>query len=180
MTNSTKNTALDLNRDEKGIVTAKAFNDKLGAFVRSQTTQRDNLQVLIVAGLEQYQLSGNTIYLTKTLEKCIGVRSLPTASIKEYIKVHANVTWAKSKDGKTNVFKKIGGKGVEREVTLPTVAWYNHETKAKDEAKADVSGIAQLKATYTRLTKALADKKVKKDEIESTKAALAALKPFIA
>lgn len=180
MTNSAKNTALDLNRDESGIVTAKAFNDKLGAFIRSQTTQRDNLQVLFVAGLEQYQLSGNTIYLTKTLEKCIGVRSLPTASIKEYIKAHANVTWAKSKDGKSNVFKKVGGKGVERKVTLPTVAWYNHETKAKDEAKTDVAAIAQLKATYARLSKALTDNKVKADDVEKTQQALAALKPFVA
>jgi hypothetical protein len=169
-----------IDRDDKGVLLSGVFSRKLSGFVTSQKTQRDNLQSLIVAGLEQYAAHGNTVYLTSTLEKCIGVKSLPTASIKEYIKAHADVKWTKSKDGKNVVFAKSTAKGVERSVTMPDTAWYNHESKTKSEAKADTDGMASLKATYNRLTKLIADGKLKADSVVETQKALAALKPFVA
>lgn len=176
MTNA--KTAIDVKRDTKGIVDSGVFNTKLAAFVKSQKNQRDNLQFLIVAGLEQYDKSGNTIYLTAVLEASIGVRSLPTKAIKAYIQKHANVAWTLDKNGKNHVFKKTE-KG-EPKVKLPELAWYNDETKKRDEAKADIAAITQLKATYTRLKTALDQGKVKADQREKTEQALAALAPFVA
>jgi len=111
----------------------KTYKRKLNSVLKSAKTQRDNVQELIIAGLEQYSEHGSCNYLTMLVQGCIGVRSLPTRSITAYIQAHANVTWAKLKDG-TDGYKKKG-KGVE--VSMPDVTWYdwegnNHNTVATE------------------------------------------------
>lgn len=141
---------------------SKVFSAKLGAFVRSTSTQRDNLQDLILAGIELYMDSGNTVYLTKVMNACIGVRSLPTKVIKAYIQDHANVSWSKAKDGQL-VFKKIGK---EVEVTWPVVVWYDPAQEKKDQAKPDLDMITTIKALRKKLEKALESHTVKEGQEE--------------
>ena len=139
------------------------FNKALSAFISSQTTQRDKLQVILMAGFEQAIDNGNTEYLTKALNACINVRSLPTNAIKEYVKVHIeNCAWLKGKDGNM-VFKKAI-KAKPMIVTMPTVVWYEHEVAAKSQAKPDMDVVAQAKALFTKLTKALEAETVKEGQ----------------
>lgn len=143
-------------------ITAKNFKSKLAGFKTSILTQRDNLQEFLEFGLLHYKKHGNTLYLSQTLNVCVGVKALPTKAIKDYIKDHANVTWAKNKDGDM-IFKK-SGKQVE--VTMPSVIWYNSKHVAKDQAKADMDVLARTKTLLTSLNNALKDGHVKEGQHE--------------
>lgn len=143
-------------------ITAKNFKSKLAGFKNSMLTQRDNLQEFLEFGLLHYKENGNTVYLSQTLNVCVGVKALPTNAIKEYIKEHANVQWKKNKDGDM-VFKKVGK---QVEVTMPSVIWYNSKHVAKDQAKADMDVLARTKSLLTSLTKALNDGHVKEGQHE--------------
>ena len=139
------------------ILTNKQFNTKLSSLIRSAKTQRDNVQQLVLSGLEQYQAHGNTGQLTKLIQACVGVRSLPTTVIKEFIKAHANVAFQKNKNG-DYVFKKIG-KDVE--VTTPECTWYDWEGNKEAKPAPDMNIIVQAKTLASKIEKAIKDHKVK-------------------
>ena len=151
----------------------KDFNQKLRNFISSTSTQRDNLQALIVSGLSQVEAEqGNTVQLGTLLNACVGVKSLPTKAIKDYIKAHVtNRKWSKNKDGNL-VFSKEK-KGVDCVVTAPTGAWYNNVSAKKAQATPDYDAVARAKALLTNLSKAIKDGTVKDaDEAAKIKAAL--------
>lgn len=128
----------------------KVFTRKLQGVIKSAKTQRDNVQELIVAGLVHYsENKGNTAYLTQLARACIGVRSLPTQTITDYIKAHANVGWGKLSDGKSG-FRKVGEKGCSAEITLPEVTWYDWEGGNHNRVTPDYDfkqGLANLIST---------------------------------
>ena len=146
-------------------ITAKNFTSKLNTTINSHATQRDNLQALLEFGIEFYngdhtENSGDTVYLTKTLNACIGVKSLSTIKMKDFIKDHANVSWVKTTDN-SMVFKKIKKEKVT--VKEVTTKWYDFENE-KHQAKADVHPMTQLKSWLTRTEKAIKDGLVKDSE----------------
>ena len=143
-----------------GSITAKNFSAKLAGFKNSMLSQRDNLQEFLEFGLLHYKEHGNTIYLSRTLNVCVGVSALPTRAIKDYIKDHANVQWKKDKAGNM-VFMKVGKKV---EVTMPDVVWYDSKHVAKDQAKPDMDVLARTKALLTNLNKALEEGHIKKGQ----------------
>jgi len=153
---------------------SKAFNQKLSGLVRSARNQRENVQELIEAGLNQYQEHGNTVYLTKLLNECIGVKSLPTNSIKEYVKAHANVKWVKGKDGM--VFKKDGN---DVHVTMPTDKWWEHKS-AQHNAKPDMDVVQRVKSLKSQLDKAVKEGNIKEGQEEQAKELLNSLAKFAA
>lgn len=141
-------------------ITTKNFSIKLSAFKTSMNTQRDNLQDLIVFGICHYGEHGSTVYLTKVLNTCIGVKALPTKAIKDFIKDHANVVWSKNKDGDM-VFKK---QGKEIEATIPTIKWYESSHVKKDQAKPDMDVVARMKSLLTQLDKAMKNHGIKEGQ----------------
>lgn len=158
----------------KQIHNHKEYMTAKRSVIKSVTAMRDNLQAMLVFGFKEAAESGNLNYLTDSLQACIGVKALPTQSIKEYIKAHVNVKWVKRKD-KTYGFAKDGALEVQ-ECTIP---WYSHET-AKHQATADLDPIAQAKAFLTRLTKAIEGHTVKEGEEDHARTIQNALKSAIA
>lgn len=161
-------------------ITTKNFNTKLSAVITSTKKMRENVQSLIGFGLEQYRDHGNASYLSSILNKCIGVKALPTVTLKDYIRDHANVNWTTLKD-KTKGFKK-NGKDVE--VTMPTVVWYEWEGGKHNDVKTDLDVMARIKSLHTQLSKALAGnegKKIKEGQedkaVELERALSAMMKP---
>jgi hypothetical protein len=123
----------------ENLMDAKTFKNALSAFISSTTTQRDKLELILVAGLAQVQESGNTVYLTASMDACTGVRSLPTSKIKNYILAHAtNLKYSKNKDGNL-VFSKAE-KGADIVITMPldSERWYIVEKEDKESAGFDV------------------------------------------
>ena len=117
----------------------KTFKNALSAFISSTTTQRDKLEVILLAGLAQVAASGNTIYLSKAMAACVGTKSLPTKKIQNYIYKHCEgITYGKNKDGNFVFSKK--SKGVAIVVTTPTSdeRWYLVEKEDKESAGFDV------------------------------------------
>lgn len=143
-------------------ITTKNFNAKLSGLINSAKTQRDNLQALIVFGLLQYRDHGNTTFLSIALNKCIGVKSLPTTTIKDYIKEHANLRWTQLKD-KSHGFKKDGSVVEVKEIQ---VTWYDWDGGKHNRVTADMDVVAQAKALMNRIEKALKDHRVK-DETQA-------------
>ena len=88
-------------------INSKTFARKLAATIASTAKMRDNVQELVEFGLEQFRDHGNASYLSEIVNKCIGVKALPTRTIKDYIRAHANLNWMKLKDGNYG-FKKSG------------------------------------------------------------------------
>lgn len=138
----------------------KTFTRKLAGFKKSATSGRKTLQDLIVAGLEQVQEHGDTVYLTRTLQVCAGVRAYPTNTIKDYIKAHAsNLQWAKATDG-TMVFKKAV-KADAVDVIMPSVPWYDHALNNKNNATDDMDVDKMVNSLLARIQKGIKDGKVK-------------------
>ena len=131
------------------LLDSKTFNRKLSGGVRSAKSQRDNIQALILSGLAQYKEHGNAGQLSSLLAAYVGVKSVPTVTIKDYIKEHANVKYAKNKDG-DHVFSKDGGKGVERVVTEPLETWYDWK-KAKHNNVKEVNYLKRLTTDVSKL-----------------------------
>ncbi|QZI86208.1 hypothetical protein PODOV061v2_0064 [Vibrio phage 172P1] len=125
------------------------FKSQLNGLVKSTTSQRDKLQAIIEFGLAQYKEHGDTVYMTMAMRAVVNVRAFRTETLKNYIKAHANVTWAKAKD-KTMVWKKVG-KGTAPEVKELDGVWY--EWDKKGEATADLDVVMRAKAMLKALTK---------------------------
>lgn len=113
----------------------KAFNNKLNGVITSAKSQRDSIQVLIESGLDEYDSCGNAGQLSRLLAKCIGVRSLPSVKIKDYIQAQANLKYSKNKDG-DYVFSKASKK---EKITVTRIDenWYEWKADKKESAGTD-------------------------------------------
>lgn len=129
--------------------TAKSYSTNMAAIVRSAKSQRDNIQSAIAFSLSHYEEHGDTMYLSKTLTACVGVKSLATKTMQNFIQAHANVVWAKGKDG-SPVFKKVKGEGVE--VQIITTLWYNFDNSGQAAPEYDV--ISRIHGMIKAITKA--------------------------
>jgi len=105
-----------------------SFKTKLNSFITNATKQRDVLQELIHMALDHLEEKDSTIYLTMLLTRSVDVKSLPSVTIKDYIKEHAPVKYAKDSDG-NHVFKQDKASEVVL-TTRPTETWYDWK-KAK-------------------------------------------------
>lgn len=132
----------------------KQFKDKLNGVITSAKNQRQSVQALIESGLEQYRDFGNAGQLSLLMDKCVGVKSMPTVTIKNYIKAQANVKYSKNVDG-NYVFSKAS-KEEEVSVTLLSDSWYEwkdgehnnvltDEQKLERKEKAMVNTLKELK-----------------------------------
>jgi len=141
-------------------ITTKNFKSKLASVIKSAKTQRDNVQSIISFGLSHFKQHEDACYLTQALNAAIGVKSLPTVTLKDYIKEHANLVWQKGKDDKLQ-FKK---EGKDVKVTMPTVAWYEWDGGKHNKVTTDMDVMAQTKALLKRIQAGLKDHKVKDEQ----------------
>ena len=144
-------------------ITTKNFGRKLSGSIKSAKTRRGNLQNLMLFGMEHYSTTGDTGYLDRCMEACVGVASLPTQKMKLFIQEHANVTWREieikagaDKGKKVNVFKKRGKEPFYKE---PTINWWEF-SKAGD-AVVDMDTDARIISLHKAISKKLEDGKVK-------------------
>lgn len=144
------------------LVTAKNFNKKLTSVIGRSKTARVDLQALLIFGLAHYGKTEDTCYLDKCVKSCIGIGSLDTRKMREYLQAHANIAWTKieiksgAKKGQVDhVFKK---KGQHAEVTLPDAPWYEFEKET--EEKPPVDALVKLVNFRKMLAKELSDKHV--------------------
>jgi len=141
-------------------VNSRTFNKVLGSFITSQKKSRDVLQSLIIFGLEQYKEHQNASFLSSIIIKCKGAKSIPTGTVKEYIKAHANVRFVKLSDG-THGFKKDGEVA---EVNTPDMPWYEWEGAKHNNVTVDMDVVAQAKRLLTMLRTKLEEGHVKDRE----------------
>ena len=105
-----------------------SFKSKLNNFMNGELSRRDELQELIHMALDHLADKNDPVYLTMLLTRSVSVKSLPTVTIKDYIKANAPVKYAKNKAG-DHVF--IQDKTSESILTVrPTETWYDWK-KAK-------------------------------------------------
>lgn len=169
-------------------LTAKNFKSKLSTYINTETNRRDQMQNFISFAVLHYggktdndkQTTGDTSLLTALMRSCIGVKSLPTVTIKDYIKAHANVHWVKSSGGNEYVFKKIS-KGVDVNIVECLTPWYEWEGGEHNKVKADADVIAWAKAVLTRISTAEKEGRHFKDAdaAEKIKTALASALPAV-
>jgi hypothetical protein len=128
-------------------LTDKQFKLKLNGFIKSSLNQRDNCQQLIVEGIAQYKDCGNTSRLTMFLNESVVVKSIPTVTIKDFIKEHTDLVYKPNKAGDYQFVR--ADKNAEKKAELPTDKWYDwkkakhNAVKEKDYVKAlttDVKG----------------------------------------
>lgn len=150
-------------------ITAKSFKRELSTFLRSTTTQRNKVQAFIVFGLSHLKETGDSGYLSLLMNGCVGVKSLRTQTIKEYIKGHAvGLKWSKRKD------KTMGFTGTVTEFKEPVMNWFDWDTTGS--AKADMDPMAQVKSLISRIGKALEEGTIKDaDKGKEIQGALAAI-----
>ena len=153
-------------------ITEKTFATILAGFIKGQTKARDTLQALLGFGLEQYANHRNAAYLTAIVTKTRAVKSIPTVTVVDYIKAHANLKYVKLSDG-TMGFKMDGDDPI---VTNPEVTWYDWEGGKHNAVKADMDINAQVKALLTRINNAMKEGKVKdKEQAQKVQTALTGL-----
>ncbi len=143
------------------LTTSKQFTTKATSTKNAAKTMRDSVQALIEAGLAHYNDHGDTVYLTKAMDCCIGTSALPSKLIKTYIQNHANVSYVKT--GGVLVFQKVKpktkGDKVAVEVEMPTITWSQFNAKV-DTPKADYDVVTRLKNFIKGIEKAVEDGKV--------------------
>jgi len=152
-------------------LTTKNFKSKLAGLIKSAKSQRDNINAFILFGLKHYEEHGDSTYLTQVLNACVNVKSLPTITIKDFIKEHANLLWTKNKAG-AFCFKK---QGTEVKVTMPTVTWYNWKGGKHNATTPDMDVIGQAKSLLARIKKAGTHVK----DVESAKKVEEALRSIV-
>ena len=140
----------------------KQFKNKLDGWYRSQKSQRDNLQELIVAALEHYRDHGDTGYLSLLVQRAVNVKSVPTRTVTEYIKVHANVRYVKLKDGNYGFQKATKDQPVE--VEMPTVVWYEWEGGEHNKPKTDYDWEASIARVRQQMATKLETGNIKNPE----------------
>jgi len=157
-------------------ITAQNFDRMVNKIGTQGEALRELVQDLLVYALQQYaQPEGShTNSLTAVLTACVGVKALPTKTIKAYIQAHANVSWRKSKDG----VLRFGKAGKTVEVTMPTVTWYDF-SKAH-QATEDKDMMLAVKSWINNTQKLRETGKIKEgqeDFADKVVMALAALLP---
>lgn len=157
-------------------VTEKTFSKVLAATLKSATAMRSNIQALIVFGMQHYAEHRNAAYLSSIVNKCIGVKALPTQTIKEYIKAHSNLHWVKLSDG-THGFKMNGDNPEVKELD---VSWYDWEGGKHNKVTTDMDFLSQIKSLQTRITKALSDGHIKEENREKAQQAVQTLGELLA
>jgi len=149
-------------------ITTKNFKQRLAAIVKSAKSQRDKVQEIIVFGIQHYKDHGNSSYLTMVLNECVGVKSMPTKTIKGFIQEHANLKYVKNDAGDL-VFKKDGK---EVKAVMPVEKWYDW-AGGDHQATKDMDVMVQAKALLTRINKAVKEGHVKNvEEAKKVKEAL--------
>ena len=151
----------------------KQYKDKLTGFIKSSKTQRDNCQVLIVEGIRQYLNGGRTTRLSNFFTQSIAVKSIPTVSILAFIKEHANLKYAKNKEGVLMFIKD--DKSELATNSLPTELWYEHK-KAKHN---DVKEIDYSKRLTNDVKKAFSKGVSKQDMIAALLAGGLSISDFL-
>jgi len=124
-----------------------SFKSKLNNFITNATSQREELQELIHMALDHLAEKNDPVYLTMLLTRSVAVKSLPTVTIKDYIKANAPVKYTKNKAGD---FVFIQDKTSKSSLTVrPTETWYDWK-KAKHNNVKEVDhkklAIKHLKA----------------------------------
>lgn len=138
------------------ITSDKKFTEVLGGFLRSQKSQRDNLQACLEYGLQKYGEVSDTSQLTAIVKGLNLVKTVPAKTVKEYIKAHANVKLVKDKAGNLVFRKEAKGADVPAKVTVPTVTWYDWQGNNANMAKADiVDPVAVMKAAMVKIKEAM-------------------------
>lgn len=161
-------------------ITAQNFKQKLSAFKRASSTQRDNLQNLLMFAIQHaHDNNDEFTALNQVIQATVEVRSFRTETIKDYVKsLVTNIVYTKLGDG-TYGFKKVKKGQGTCEYSAPECPWYNFNTKG--EAKPDVHPMVQLKSWLSRAKKALDEDKVQDpDERAATEKALAEVGKLIA
>jgi len=130
-------------------ITTTNFKRKLAAFTTSAKRNREAAQEFLEFGLNHYQTHGDCAYLTQFMTGCVGVKSLPTQTLKAYIKAHANIVWTKRADGKMG-FRKAT-KGADVEVKPVTAAWYDWEGATHNKVTEDRPVSVYLQGVLKRL-----------------------------
>jgi hypothetical protein len=153
----------------------KSFNVKLSGFVASSKNQRQSLQDLIEYGLETYKVHSDTSALSRIVNTLVGVRTIPSKTIKAYICDHANLKLAKVKGSIMFVFKKDG-----KEVVVKPVAtvWWEHEVNATNHKLDVIDPIALMKLLGKRLMDAKTEGKIAQGREEMTDDILGRIREF--
>ena len=124
------------------------FKNKLKGVITSAKNQRDNIQELIVAGIDQYAESGRTTYLSDLLAQTVAVKSLPTVTIKDFIKEHTDLKYAKNKSGEHQFIR--ANKDADKQADIPTINWYDwkkakhNNVKEVDHAKLAIKHLKHV------------------------------------
>lgn len=156
----------------------KQFTAKLNGVIKSAKSMRESVQALIESGLEQYGEHGDTGQLSRLIQACVGVRSLPTNVIRDYIKAHANVMFTKAKDG-THVFKKAAGEKTTA-VKPTTQTWYDWEGNGNKAPQTDFDVEKKIQMLIKSTTKALEEGKVKEGQEAEASSLVAKLQEVLA
>lgn len=133
-------------------ITAKNFKTKLNGFVKSATTQRDNLQELVIFALGHAKDNADEFtLLTNIMQATVEIKSIRTEVLKDFIKEHvSNMVFAKNKAGEYMFKKDV--KGTACEYSVINTNWYDFNKKGNNPAvEIDVMKRAES------LIKALAD-----------------------
>lgn len=136
-------------------LTSKNYNSRLNGYFKSESSRRDTMQAFISFGVLHYGgqtdkgecTKGDTTLLSALMKGCVGVKSLPSLTIKDYIKEHANVSFVKTKDG-TFVFKKRS-KNEDVSIMECLTPWYEWEGGHHNKAKPDFDLLARFKSVLT-------------------------------
>ncbi len=127
-----------------------SFKSKLNNFITNATSQREELQELIHMALDHLAEKNDPVYLTMLLTRSVKVKSLPTVTIKDYIKANAPVKYTKNKAG-DHVF--IQDKNSESVLTVrPTETWYDWK-KAKHNNVKETDYSKRLTTDVKKLIK---------------------------
>ena len=153
-----------------------SFTKLATATVTAGQTVAENLQQLIEMGLDHYNKSGDTEYLTRCIVTAQKARSVKADSIKLYIREHANVKWVEA-EGKEPVFRKIG-KGSQPEVKAPEVDW--PEYTGQDKVTPDFDIDKALEQLLKKASKSVEDDKVAEEKLAHTLELMSQLKELTA
>ena len=100
-----------------------SFKSKLNNFMNGELSRREELQELIHMALDHLAEKDDPVYLTMLLTRSVKVKSLPSVTIKDYIKANAPVKYDKNTAG-DYIF--IQDKESESVLTVrPTETWYD-------------------------------------------------------
>jgi len=128
-------------------MTDAKYKQVLTGFIKAHTTQRDNCQALIIEGIRQYKDSGRTTRLSLFLEKSVVVKSIPTVTIKDFIKEHTDLAYKPNKAGDYQFIR--ADKNADKKANIPEEMWYgwkkakHNAVKEKDYVKAMTNDIKQ-------------------------------------